>query len=202
MGLFDRFRREQPVASRAALIDFIDAQSAFLAQKGLFEYSRARAGPYGNILFDDKVFLAELEKSRWIAFPVTLAIVAEMVEGVLRPAAGEKRDAMLQGLVAAALEAFDRYPKPTALEVEAWAALREALVHDLSLIGLHAVKRVMDVPQRFVERYVAAMPIHEKLRAKDVPTIHNYLRANLCNVHEVFVRRADVEALVSQLAKA
>ncbi len=199
MGFFDMFRREPPVNGREALIDFLDKQAAFLAQKGLFEYSRARAGPYGNLLFDDKVFLAELEKARWLAFPVTLAMVTEAVEGVLRPAAADRRDALLQAMTGAALAAFDRYPAPSAVDAEAWAALRRTLEHDLAIIGLHPVKRVIDVPARFIDRYVDAMPIHEKLRAKDVPTIHNYLKTNLCNIHEVFVRRADAPALVAAL---
>jgi len=197
MGIFDFFRREPAVASRDALIEFLDRQSAFLTQKGMFEYSRARAGPYGNILFDEKSFLDELEKSRWLAFPVTLAMVTEAVEGVLRPAAGARAEAVLQGINAAALAVFDRYPAPAALGAEVWAELRRTLEHDLALVQMHPVKRVMDVPERFVERYIAAMPIHEKLRAKDGPTIHNYLKANLCNVHEVFVRHADVTALVA-----
>jgi hypothetical protein len=200
MGFFDMFRRAAPIVTYDALVDFLDAQSAFLAQKGLFEYSRARAGPYGNILFDDKVFLAELEKSRWLAFPVMLAMVGEVVEGVLRPAAGDRRAAILQSLTAAALAALDRYPAPPQVGTEDWAELRRALEHDFSLLSFHPVKRAMDIPARFVDRYVAAMPIHEKLRAKDTPTIHNYLKSNLCNVHDEFVRRADVTALVEVLS--
>ncbi len=201
MGFFDMFRRGAPIVTRDVLVDFLDAQSAFLAQKGLFEYSRARAGPFGNILFDDKTFLAELEKSRWLAFPVMLAMVGEAVEGLLRPAAGDRRAVMLQGLTASALTAFDRYPAPPALSAEDWAQLRVGLEHDFSLLSFHPVKRAMDIPARFIDRYVAAMPIHEKLRAKDEPTIHNYLKSNLCNVHEVFVRRADVTALVEVLTQ-
>jgi hypothetical protein len=201
MGFFDFFRRTEPIADRDALMDFLDAQAAFLAQKGIFEYSRARAGPYGNILFSDKVFLEELEKSRWVAFPVTLAMVSEAVEGVLRPAAGDDRDRVLRGVLAAALTVFDRYPAPAALTAYIWAEARRQLEHDLLLVGMHGIKRVMDVPARYVDRYVAAMPIHEKLRAQDMPTIHNYLKANLCNVHDVFVRRANVPALVEILTK-
>lgn len=199
MGFFDIFfRREPPVANAAGLADFLDRQAAFLGQKGIFEYSRARAGPYGNVLFDDKGFLAEVEKARWLAFPVTLAMVAEAGEGVLRAAAPARREAVLHGVTAAALAVFDRYPQPVSLDAEIWAEKRRELVHDLAAVGLHAVKRVTDVPARYVDRYVAAMPIHEKLRAKDVPTIHNYLKANLCNVHEAFMRRADVAALVEE----
>jgi hypothetical protein len=199
MGFFDLFRRAAPIGTRDALMDFLDRQSAFLAQKGIFEYSRARAGPYGNILFDDTSFQAELEKSRWLAFPAMLAMVGEAVEGVLRPGAGDHRPAMLQNLTAAALATFDRYPVPPQLTAPAWAGLRSGVEQDFALLSFHPVKRAMDIPARFIDRYVAAMPIHEKLLAKDIPTIHNYLKSNLCNVHEVFVRRANVPALVEVL---
>lgn len=199
MGFFDMFRRAAPIVTRDELMDFLDRQSAFLAQKGIFEYSRARAGPYGNLLFADKGFIAELEKARWLAFPAMLAMVGEAVEGLLRPAAGDHRAAMLQALTAAALAAFDRYPVPPQLSAEAWADLRRQVEQDFSLLSFYPVKRAMDIPARFIDRYLAAMPIHEKLRAKDTPTIHNYLKSNLCNVHEVFVRRADVTALAGVL---
>ena len=202
MGFFDLFRRAEPIAERGALMAFLDAQAAFLTQKGMFEYSRARAGPYGNVLFSDEAFLAELEKARWIAFPVGLAMVGEAVEGVLRPVAGDRRDRVLHGVRAAALAIIDRYPEPAALSTDVWAEARRQLEHDLTLVGLHGIKRVMDIPLRYVDRYVAAMPIHEKLRAKDAPTIHNYLKTNLCNIHDVFVRRADVPALVESLTTA
>ena len=201
MGFLDLFRRTEPIAGRDAFMDFLDTQAAFLAQKGMFEYSRARAGPYGNVLFNDAVFLEELEKSRWVAFPVMLAMISEALEGVLRPAAGDHRDEVLRGVSAAAFAIFDRYPTPAALTTDIWMEARRQLEHDLTLIGLHGIKRVMDIPIRYVDRYVASMPIHEKLRAKDAPTIHNYLRTNLCNVHDVFVQRANVPALVEVLTR-
>ena len=199
MSFFDIFRRGGSIDARDTLVDFLDAQSAFLAQKGLFEYSRARAGPYGNLLFSDKEFIAELEKARWLAFPVMLAMVGEAVEGVLRAAAGDRAGIASQGVITAVLAVFDRYPAPSSLSAEVWTDLRRNLERDLDFIGMHAVKRVMDVPARSVDRYLAAMPIHEKLRAKDDVTIHNYLKTNLCNVHELFVRRANVPALVEVL---
>ena len=60
----------------------------FVAQKGIYEYSRARAGHYAKVLFREPEFQAAVEQSRWRAYPLGLAIVAELVEGVLCPAAG------------------------------------------------------------------------------------------------------------------
>ena len=55
-------------------------------QKGIYEYSRARAGHYAKVLFREPEFQAAVEESRWRAYPLGLAMVAELVEGVLRAA--------------------------------------------------------------------------------------------------------------------
>ena len=82
------FWRRPPIADLNALADFIDEQSAFLVQKGIYEYSRARAGHYAKVLFAEQEFLDAVERSRWSAYPLGLAMVGELVEGVLRPLAG------------------------------------------------------------------------------------------------------------------
>ena len=55
MKLFEKlFRPRPPIRDREALADFIDAQSAFIVQKGIYEYSRARAGHYAKVLFAEE----------------------------------------------------------------------------------------------------------------------------------------------------
>ena len=84
MGLFDLFkRRRAPVRDPAELADFIDGNAAFVVQKGLYEYSRARAGHYAKVLFAEKEFQAAVENSRWRAYPLGLAMMAEVVDNVL-----------------------------------------------------------------------------------------------------------------------
>ncbi len=85
LRLFELFRRRPPVRDARALADFIDRQAAFLVQKGIYEYSRARAGHYAKVLFAESGFQNAVERSRWRAYPLGLAMVAELVEGVLRP---------------------------------------------------------------------------------------------------------------------
>ena len=43
--------------------------------------------------------------------------------------------------------------------------------------------------------YFDLMPIHEKLRGRDFPTTRNYLRAQLCNIHDEFGKRLDAAAM-------
>src|SRR5213080_3939170 len=75
------FRPWPPIRHSSELADFIDEQSAFLTQKGIYEYSRARAGHYAKVLFRESGFQEAVERSRWRAYPLGLAMVAELVEG-------------------------------------------------------------------------------------------------------------------------
>lgn len=198
MRLHNIFRRRQPIMSEEALADFIDSNAAFLVQKGLYEYSRARAGHYAKVLFAEEGFRAAIEQSRWRAFPLGLAMVTEMVEGVLRPYVDDRR-ATLDRLNTISLSVFDRYPVPAVLGSETWSELRANLARRLDLIGVHAVKPAKDIPTPFAENYFALMPIHEKLRASEFPTITNYLRVSMCNIHDEFTKRIDAPVLVSAL---
>jgi len=201
MGLFDIFRRAPPIRDVPALADFIDRNAAFVAQKGIYEYSRARAGHYSKVLFREPEFQTAADSSRWRAYPLGLAMVTELVEGVLRPYADDRRAALDQ-LSAVSLSVFDRYPPPAVLGAETWSQLRGELAHNLDVIGTHAVKAAKDIPVPFAERYFQLIPIDEKLRASEFPTITNYLRVTMCNIHEEFSTRIDAPTLAQAVRAA
>jgi len=200
--LFGFFRRPPPIGDIAALGDFIDEHAAFVVQKGIYEYSRARAGHYAKVLFREPEFQQAVERSRWGAYPLGLAMVAEIVEGILRPHVGERRAAVHDALVALVLAAFDRYPVPAALGGDAWNQARGELKQRLDRISLHAPKFAKDVPDPFAESYVSLIPIHEKLRASEFPTIRNYLRVSMINVHDELSKRMDAPAMAALLSAA
>ena len=196
MKLFEKlFRPRPPIRDREALADFIDAQSAFIVQKGIYEYSRARAGHYAKVLFAEKEFAESVEHARWQAFPLGLSMVGEMVEGVLASQAGMQRRAMLDQLIPVVLSVFDRYPVPPSIGEEAWLA--RAATWRIGSIWSEGMrrKRVMDIPEPLAETYFAMMPIHEKLRGRDFQTTRNYLRVSLCNIHDELISRMDRAAL-------
>ncbi|MBR1188663.1 hypothetical protein JQ609_32265 [Bradyrhizobium sp. AUGA SZCCT0169] len=196
MKLFEKlFRPRPPIRDPEALADFIDAQSAFIVQKGIYEYSRARAGHYAKVLFAEEGFAQSVERARWKAFPLGLAMVGEMIEGVLAAQAGTQRRAILDPLTLVVLSVFDRYPVPPSLGEAAWLEARRELAHRLDLVGGHAPKRVMDIPEPLAESYFSMMPIHEKLRGRDFQTTRNYLRVSLCNIHDELIARMDRAAL-------
>ena len=115
MAVFDIFRRRRPISDMRKLADFIDENSAFLVQKAIYEYSRARAGHYSKVLFAEPDFHKAVEQSRWRAYPLGLAMVAEVVEAccVRIPAPTGAVNWMRWWQIV--LSVFDRYPVPDSL---------------------------------------------------------------------------------------
>ncbi|MBL8692216.1 MAG: hypothetical protein JNL04_24130 [Rhodospirillaceae bacterium] len=199
MGIFDLFRRPPAIRDATALADFIDRNAAFVAQKGIYEYSRARAGHYSKVLFRETEFRDACDRARWRAFPVGLAMVGELAEAALfSPDPGE-RQTRIEAIKALTLAVFDRHPVPPPLDRITWEALRGELEQSLARIGLHPPKRAMDVPAPYAEAYFNLMPIHPTLRGRDAPTVHNYLRVTMCNIQDELTRRIDVPAVVESL---
>jgi hypothetical protein len=188
-----------PITSVGELGDFIDEQSCFVSQKGIYEYSRARAGHYAKVLFREPEFIEAVDRARWRAYPLGLAMVAELVEGALRPQAGNDHLRQLAALRALVLSVFDRYPVPTTLTEDYWRGARRQLERRLDHIGLHAPKFAKDIPAPFAKDYFDLMPIHKKLKMNEAPTIHNYLRVTMCNIHEELSKRVDAVAVSDQL---
>jgi hypothetical protein len=195
------FRRRPPIADVKVLADFIDRHAAFLVQKGIYEYSRARAGHYAKVLFAEEGFSRALERSRWSVFPLGLAMVGEVVEGALRPHADDPTF-QLERLTQLVLSIFDRYPVPPSLSPEVWRDSRAELARRLQLLSLHPPKRVKDIPQPYAEAYWDLMPIKKEIRSADFPTTRSYLMITLCNIHDELVKRLDKPALIASLLSA
>jgi len=193
------FWRRPAIADLSALADFVDEQSAYLVQKGIHDYSRALTGHYAKVLFSEQEFLDALERSRWSGFPMGLAMVGEIVDGVLRPHAGADPALHFGRLSAFVLSIFDRYPAPGALGEQEWREARAQLADRLQMIGLHPPKRAVDIPEPYARRYWDLMPFHKEARSRDFPTTRSYLQVMLCGIHDELTRRADAPGLARQL---
>jgi hypothetical protein len=201
MGLIDLFRRKPAIRDQSALATFIDENAAFLVQKGIYEYSRARAGHYAKVLFREPGFKHAVEVSRWRAYPLGLLMVSEMVEGALRASAAD-RHAALDAVSALALGIFDRYPVSPELGDQAWGELRAELTRQLALIALHPPKRAIDIPEQWARAYFDLLPVHEELRTREFPTIRSYLRVTLCNIHDELMKRLDLPAVAATMGRS
>lgn len=203
MGLFDflfgHFRRKPAIETAAQLAEFIDERAAFLIQKGMFDYARARSGHYAKVLLAEKDFHAAMDQARWNAFPLGLSMVGEMVEGFLRPYGGDDPRAMLDRLIPVVTGVFDRYPVPAALGAQAWSEARAALLLRLERIGTHPPKRVIDIPEPYIDAYWKLMPFDERIKTDDKPTTLAYLKMTLSRMADELTQRMDAAAMARTL---
>ena len=86
MGLFDFFRRKPRIRDVADLADFIDQRAAFLVQKGMYDYARARSGPHAKWLLGEAEFQERINQSRWRAHHAVFFIfIVSNCGGALTP---------------------------------------------------------------------------------------------------------------------
>ena len=201
MGFFDWFRRPPPIDNRAALVEFLDSRASFLTQKGIFDFSRAAAGPSFSSLIKEPAFAAAVDEARWKSYPLSLSCVVEMVDGTLRPLATGAMP-LAEALQAVAFEIIDRYPVPKPIEPAAWTEARAALGLRIIHIALHPPKRVKDIPLQIAPQFYDNLPIHERLRGSANEIVTSNLRTNLILMHEQFEGCANVSALVNALGVA
>jgi hypothetical protein len=199
MAFFGFFRRKPPIREVAELARFIDEQSAYLVQRYIYDYTHARVGPYSQRILGRPDFMQELERSRWSAYPLGLAMVGEMVEGVLRTHARGERREVLDPLRELVLGIFDRYDVPKQIGTGAWRAAREELALKLDQVGTHPPKLVIDIPEPYAERYFNMMPFDKNLLTNDIPTTRAYLRLNLTHIRDELVKRMDAADMTARL---
>jgi hypothetical protein len=197
LGIPAYFGRKPPIDTREKLIEFLDTRAAFLIQKNIFDYARARAGPYFSHIIKEAAFQHAVEVSRWTGYPTGLAALAEIVRGILFHDA--ERKSLNDAISSATLAAFDQYPVPEVLGEETWKKARETLIERLANIDTHPPKFAKDVILPYSQILYDSQPIHEELRKRDFEMIQAQLRINMVTMHDEFERRVKKTALLADL---
>lgn len=204
MGMFDAvvsslFRKAEPIVDAEGLAAFMDSRAAFLAQKCVVEFCRVRAGVYWQKLFSEKEFQDALTKSRWLSYPPAFAMIAEMVEGVLREPAGLRRRKLPGVLVHLAGEVFTRYPVRVEADEGFWNDAAKLVAERLDAVQATPPRPVRDIPDPTARMVFDVLPMHKDIVTNDYDYIFNNLRMNLLRAHEDFVASADLGAVADDL---
>ena len=194
------FRKPPPITDLGALADFIDERAAFLVQKCVFEYSRARTGTMSQKLFKEKGFLDAVDASRWLGYPIGLVDVSEAVLSTLRDDGTAVGPDAIDGLIRTAQSVTARYPVPAGFESDFWEKARTAVADRLKRASLAPPRLVKDIPKDTAQEFFDNLPIHPELRKNDFLLIRNTLCANLCRISDDLSQRLDRPALVAALA--
>lgn len=193
-----RWFRPTPVATVGELATFMDSRAAFIAQKCVFEYARARSGVLSSKLFKEPAFNAAVTRSRWVTYTITFCDVSEMVEGLLRPRV-RGASGLESGLVDIGRRAFAAHGLPEGAADDFWREALKRLERRLAAARLHTPKPVREIPKSDMDVVFANLPIHESLRGHDYELVQNNLRTTLVRVYEDFLAAADLEALGTAL---
>ena len=190
-------RRWGPVTTGAELADFVAAQTAYVAQRSVIEYCRARTGFNWEKLSLEQTFLDRLEVCRWEAYAIVLAEVAELALIRLRRGGVADPEGYLPGLVAAAQAALLRHPVPS--HRTDWGDAAEAIERHLARAILAAPRPVHLVGIRSADAIFDLLPIHADLRPQDREMFRNSVRFAICGAFDAMSRCMEVPALEAAL---
>lgn len=206
MGLIDTLlpgflAKPKPISSASGLAEFMDSRTAFLAQKCVVEFCRVRAGVHWEKLFKEAEFQEELRQARWKGYPPAFAMVAEMIEGVLRPAAGLRQRELPAAIERQARIIFMRYPVPDRAPESFWEDALDLVRERLAATQHGAPRPVRDVPKSTARAIFDALPLHKEVVTHDFDYIFNNLRMNLLRIHDDFLDLAKTGPLVEDLLR-
>jgi hypothetical protein len=186
-----------PVATLDELADFLAAQTAYVSQRTVLEYCRARTGLNWDKLYREQAFVDSLEVCRWEAYAEVLAEVAELALILLRRQGPAEPQVYLPGMAAAVGAALRRHPVPG--HRSSWDGAAAAIGQHLAQSLLAAPRAVHLAGFGAADAIFARLPIHPDLRREDREMFRNSVRFALCRVFDEMTRRLDVAALAQSL---
>jgi hypothetical protein len=188
------------VATWEEFVDFLAAQTAYVAQRTVLEYCRARTGLNWDKLFREQPFIDSLEVCRWEAYVEVLAEVAELALIQLRRQSPADPQAYLPGVVAAAGAALLRHPVPA--HRTSWDSACAHVEQHLAQSLLAGPRAVHLAGIGAADAIFAQLPIHPGLRREDHDMFRNSVRFALCRVFEEMTRRLAIPALAQALSES
>ncbi len=184
-----------PIATRHELADFLRSQAAYIAQKTIDDYCRARVGLFSHALYAERSFLDALALSRSHGFAAVLADLVVILEGLLRPH-GSLRNEALTDLYRSTLEDTPRLtPEPPD-----WTAAIGELTQRLDQIRSTAPLPAARIAETSGRRIFEALPIHRRYSGNDAEIIANSISFQMVALRERLARRLDVAALAGILS--
>jgi hypothetical protein len=193
--------RRERIQDMAGLTKFIETRTSFVTQKCITEFCRVRAGVHWEKLFKEQEFGDALLVSTWSSFTPVLAMMMEMVEGVMRSPAGASQDVLRASLVEMATDIRSGMHLPPQMDENLWKNQSDLVANALARAALAAPRPVRVVASPLAETVFRLLPLHESVVANDDDYIFNNLRVGLLRAHDDFIGSADLRALVRSLTQ-
>jgi hypothetical protein len=189
----------QPIATRAALQEFLEERSLFIAQKCAIDYCRGKTGLASYALFTERPFLEALDVCRWETFEAVLGDLIILVEGWLRPHAGpQMRPRLCQALVQLHSDVLARAQLP-AHRPQGWGDVLASFAERFGAATRAAPRPTVEVAEHSARRLFDTLPIHASMRALDEEVVYGAVRFRMIALSDELQRRASVAELIGEL---
>ena len=190
--------RAPPIATADALRDFLYAEAALVAQKCVIGYCHVKTRlPLAELMRDEEFRIA-FESARWEGFAAVLSDLAVVVEGHLRPMAGDRPGALADRLADCCADALAGRTRPAAPEA-GWSGVTDEIRRRLHRAQLAPPQSVADISWTSAQRLFDTLPIHKQLRRPDKDAVVASVRFMLVSRCGRLERRLDRDALAQAL---
>lgn len=192
-----RLKRPPRIDSAAALIDFLEAESAFLAQKSATDYCWSKAGLNAQKLFSEPAFQAALNDCRWEGFAAVAGDATLIAEGRLRAVAGGGED-LVSACARVHASVLYRHSAPPRL-AGGWADEVERFAGRLARAQLSPPLSAAVLAQESARRLFDSLPFHPSLRRNDFDIVSNAVRFSMVAFSDKLDERLDAQAVARDM---
>lgn len=188
------------IAGRADLRTYIESRSAYLVQKSITEYTQARAGMLFSTMMREPLFIEGYERARWLSYPASISMVAEMVEGSIRERAMTAPGTLDAALRSIAAEILAQFSGPSGQPNSFWHDAADRLARDLAQAALGPPKPVQNIPLLRAQEIFDALPVNPRIKQHDFPMFRNTLRFHLTEIKVEFEEKSNPAQLLASLS--
>ena len=189
--------RPPPIASRAALQQFLSASGAYLAQRSTYEFSRNTLSYYGQGAWHDPTFQELMRVCRWESRAAVLADQVVLAEGQLRRSAAPPH-ALVAPLAELYRDLLAEHPVP-AHRPQGWGADIEALRARLDRVQLALPLGAPEVARVGAKRVFEVLPVYSQYRDSDFQVMENSIRFGMVSFSDQLRQRLRPAAVVGDL---
>jgi hypothetical protein len=190
--------RSKRVATLGALADFLDRESAQIAQRSIIGYVHVKTRLPLHELTKERPFAEAFEVARWEAYAAILADLMLVLHGVLSPAAAGGAAALREPLLRLYRDLLARHPLP-AHRATGWDDAVIALDGRLTSAALAPPESIAKIAEHSAKRVYDTLPIHKSLRQPDKPAIVANVQFLIVGLAHRF-KRFDAASLADELS--
>lgn len=192
--LFRNRRERTPLDSLERLVEFLGTRSAYVAQKTLYNYVKARMGIRFVAMFEDEQVVSSLNIAKYHVFAACLSDLTVFAVATIlhdRPVGNDQRSAMAEHFFRSALRA-NAADAPAQFAAD--TSIRE-FEHRLAETEWRMGARRAEVFVNSPRALLRWAPIAENLKAFDGEIVMNSITYSWRDIREQFHKRLDAAAI-------